>query len=398
VEALRRDLEARPFLSGDERNALGRVLQGLGLIATLAGGLARGAPRAALAAYTGALQGWREGDRERAERAWRLFQANLLVARNRLEQAQLAWQAAREEAGLNIREAEARVTAKWAQMGLLKELAALQGRSVSDQVALISLLNNAATQVVDDAVKLTAAKEQQQANALMRLALALPMWRFREEELDLKKREMELKRLELQTRRLEKYRDQFHARMGHPQTSKLLDQIRQARTATHLAIPMVADAVEIARRYGVLTTRPGILGMAEAKLNEILASVRQLFGDAEAKRLATAMWILRGIAAGLDVSVVRLPGAVLRIKEVESKILRNLEHAPYEYWVKLIEILTERFVTEERQARTMLMGYLGQGITELEEQAKQLIDAMATPDQRLVDEWLGQLRQEAQRR
>jgi hypothetical protein len=398
VERLKRDLEARPFLSGDERNALGRVLQGLGLIATLAGGLARGAPRAALAAYTGALQGWREGDRERAERAWRLFQANLLVARNRLDQARVAWETAREEAGLNVREAEARVTSKWAQMGLLKELTALQGRSVSDQLAVLTMLQNMVNETLRDAVQLTVAKELQQTNALMRLALALPPWRFREQELELKKRELQLKELEHARRPLEEARKHFYDRLGHQHTGKLVDQIRQARTATHLAIPLVADSVQTAARYGVLTTRPGILGIAEAKLNELLASVRQMFGDKEAERLATAMWVLRGIAAGLDVSVVRLPGAVLRIKEVEAKILRNLEHAPYEYWVKLIEILTERFVTEERQARTMLLGYLGQGITELEEQAKQLIDAMATPDQKLVDEWLGQLRQEAQRR
>jgi hypothetical protein len=262
---------------------------------------------------------------------------------------------------------------------------------------LISLLNNAATQVVDDAVKLTAAKEQQQANALMRLALALPMWRFREEELDLKKREMELKRLELQTRRLEKYRDQFYARMGHPQTSKLLEQIRQARTATHLAIPLLAESVEIARRYGVLTTRPGILGMAEAKFNELLASVSQLFGDEEAKRLARAMWVLRGMAAGLDLAVVRVPGAVLRIKDVESKILKNLEHAPEDYWVKLIEILTERFTTEEKQARTMLVGYLGQGIEELEQQAKALIDAQS-PNYTLYMDWLAEMERAARGR
>jgi hypothetical protein len=309
----------------------------------------------------------------------------------------LAWDTAREEAGLNVREAEARVTAKWAQMGLLKELTALQGRSVSDQVALLNVLNNIATQAIDDAVKLTAIKEQQQANALMRLALALPTWRFREQELELKKRELEFKQLELETRRKEKHRDQFYSRLGHPQTHKLLDEIRNARTATHLAIPLLADSVETALRYGVLTTRPGILGMAEAKFNETVAAVRQIFGDKEAMRLAMAMWVLRGIAAGLDLAVVRVPGAVLRIKEVEAKILRNLEHAPYDYWLELIKILTERFTTEERHARAMLMGYLGQGIEELEREVKALIDGIS-PNYKLYNDWLTELQKEGQKR
>ena len=65
---------ARPFLEGlpgeSTTTSLQRMLTGLSLIAQMGVGIGTGYSRGALAAYTGALEGWQQGDRQRAENEW----------------------------------------------------------------------------------------------------------------------------------------------------------------------------------------------------------------------------------------------------------------------------------------------------------------------------------------
>jgi hypothetical protein len=75
------DLSPRPFLEGPRKGGtvqqLNAVLQGLGMLATMAGGLSRGYAQGALTYYSSALTGWAEGDAIRADRDYRGYLLNL---------------------------------------------------------------------------------------------------------------------------------------------------------------------------------------------------------------------------------------------------------------------------------------------------------------------------------
>ena len=64
----------RPFAEGlpgeSPAQTLNRTLMSLGLIAQMGVGVAKGNPQGALAAYSGALRGWQEGDTRRGQEQW----------------------------------------------------------------------------------------------------------------------------------------------------------------------------------------------------------------------------------------------------------------------------------------------------------------------------------------
>lgn len=70
-------IAARPFMEGmpgePPVQVLNRTLMGLGLMAQMAVGISRNNAQGALAAYTGALRGWQQGDRERGENEWKTY-------------------------------------------------------------------------------------------------------------------------------------------------------------------------------------------------------------------------------------------------------------------------------------------------------------------------------------
>lgn len=84
----------RPFLQGTpgERpeQALNRVMFGLGTMAMQAAGIFNGFPNGALQAFTGAMQGWAAGDRQRGDAEFQNW-------KNRVEAAQVEWRNARQE-------------------------------------------------------------------------------------------------------------------------------------------------------------------------------------------------------------------------------------------------------------------------------------------------------------
>lgn len=74
-------ITSRPFLAGgpgdDAITSLNKAMAGLGLIAQMGVGIKGGNPSGALAAYTGALEGWKAGDLRRASNEWTTYLGEL---------------------------------------------------------------------------------------------------------------------------------------------------------------------------------------------------------------------------------------------------------------------------------------------------------------------------------
>lgn len=74
-------ITARPFLAGmpgeDPIQSLNKAMAGFGLMAQMAVGIKGGFPQGALAAYTGALQGWQAGDLQRGANQWQTYLGEL---------------------------------------------------------------------------------------------------------------------------------------------------------------------------------------------------------------------------------------------------------------------------------------------------------------------------------
>ena len=74
-------ITARPFLASvpgeDAVTSLNKAMAGFGLMAQMAVGIRGGFPQGALAAYTGALEGWQAGDQRRAANQWQTYMGEL---------------------------------------------------------------------------------------------------------------------------------------------------------------------------------------------------------------------------------------------------------------------------------------------------------------------------------
>lgn len=95
------NIKLRPFgevSPGDSTmQALQKNLMTLGLIAQMGMGVAKGHPQGALAAYTGALQGWAQGDRARAETEWQEYLAQVQKAQREWQHRVTAFEAIRRK-------------------------------------------------------------------------------------------------------------------------------------------------------------------------------------------------------------------------------------------------------------------------------------------------------------
>lgn len=77
-------------------NTISKLIQSITLMATGSTGLARGDATAALASMKGALQGWQEGDKQRADRAFSDWKANVDRLLENADQEQRTWRNAFE--------------------------------------------------------------------------------------------------------------------------------------------------------------------------------------------------------------------------------------------------------------------------------------------------------------
>lgn len=89
------NLEPRQYLSGEGKNALRQAVHGIGTLVTAFYGMS--SPLAALNSLTGAMDGWHQGDMERAQRDFQKYQMELEKVRRQNEKAMQEWQIARVE-------------------------------------------------------------------------------------------------------------------------------------------------------------------------------------------------------------------------------------------------------------------------------------------------------------
>src|SRR5437879_10281692 len=91
-----------PFLAPVEgerpENTIAKLIQGVGLLATGVAG--RKDARASLAALTGALKGWQEGDKERADRHFADWQAQSETMLKNWQTKRTRWKDLQEDLGL----------------------------------------------------------------------------------------------------------------------------------------------------------------------------------------------------------------------------------------------------------------------------------------------------------
>jgi len=111
------DISSRPMLSADTKQALPALVQGLGLIAQMIVGM-RGAPAVALKGVTGAMDGWREGDRDRAQREWRSYLEAVDQIKYENELALRKHDAAMKAAGTNTARAQALFVASMTELDM----------------------------------------------------------------------------------------------------------------------------------------------------------------------------------------------------------------------------------------------------------------------------------------
>lgn len=115
------DLSPRPFLEGPRKGGtvqqLNSVLQGLGMLATMAGGLSRGYAQGALAYYSGALTGWAEGDAVRADRDYRAYLLNLDKAKRDYQHRWDTYQAIVQQYGARGQQLQTQLLIAGAEFG-----------------------------------------------------------------------------------------------------------------------------------------------------------------------------------------------------------------------------------------------------------------------------------------
>jgi len=139
------DTSARPFLSGEGKNALQQVVAGLGLLVTAAAG--GKAPQAALGALTGAMTGWAEGDAARVTRDWQQYEG-LVAKMNRENQAaQRKWERALLMRGGNIQDAELLFKTALASAGEFDYVAQIHEKGLAQVIQQLTMTENILTKL-----------------------------------------------------------------------------------------------------------------------------------------------------------------------------------------------------------------------------------------------------------
>lgn len=134
------DQRPKPFLEMRSRKEdLQGVIAGLGLIGQMVA--ARGAPAAGLAAFTGAMKGWAEGDRERAERDWRSYLKAVDTIRHQNGDALKMWEAGMRLHHGNVAAQTAYLAAATAEAGMLDRSALVAQQGAASLAHSIDTVN-----------------------------------------------------------------------------------------------------------------------------------------------------------------------------------------------------------------------------------------------------------------
>jgi len=181
---------AQPFLNLGENaglvQSLNSTLYGLGLLAQMGMGMAKGYPSGALAAYTGALDGWAKGDAVRAEHMWKEYLAGVAKMSREYQRQRDEYQDILDRFGLSRDMLGTQLSLAAAKNGLAKERVLLAAQKPDEFMRVhqlfdgqISALRKQAADISGEIAKAYIAKQQHDTvNA------------FRQQMLDLKKKEM----------------------------------------------------------------------------------------------------------------------------------------------------------------------------------------------------------------
>lgn len=149
--------QARPFMDVPEKQSLGAVVQTLGLMAQMA--MAGKAPVAALGALTGAMEGWHQGDRERADREWRQYLGEVDKINRTNRDHMATFDAAMRTHTTNLQAAQAEVIASLYGNGHYEQAAKVARDGVVQAYNNAADLQNHIDKVWNDTIKLIEAHE-----------------------------------------------------------------------------------------------------------------------------------------------------------------------------------------------------------------------------------------------
>lgn len=134
------DQKPKPFLEMRSRKEdIQGVIAGLGLIGQMVA--ARGAPAAGLAAFTGAMKGWAEGDKERADRDWRSYLKAVDTIRHQNTDALRMWEAGMKTHHGNVAAQTAYLAAATAEAGMLDRAALVAQQGAASLAHSIDTVN-----------------------------------------------------------------------------------------------------------------------------------------------------------------------------------------------------------------------------------------------------------------
>lgn len=149
----------RPFGEGlpgqPPVQTLNNVLMSLGLMAQMGYGIMKNYPQGALAAYTGALRGWQQGDAERAIFQWQQYQQEVAAAQREWAKTKQAFDMTMQKYGANLELLRNQMGILAAEHGLGSKMVDLAFRNPEAAAAHINVLGNALRDTIKGTIDLT---------------------------------------------------------------------------------------------------------------------------------------------------------------------------------------------------------------------------------------------------
>lgn len=182
----------RPFLNlGDNPSlvqSLNTTLYSLGLLAQMGMGMAKGYPAGALAAYSGALEGWAKGDAVRAENMWKEYLASVGKMTREYQRQRQEYQDIMDRFGLSKDMVATQLSLAAAKNGLTRERIQLAAQKPEEFMKvhqlwdpMINNLGQQSVQITGDIAKAMISKQVHEETAA-----------YRERLLQLKEKEMSM--------------------------------------------------------------------------------------------------------------------------------------------------------------------------------------------------------------
>lgn len=184
--------QLRPFGDLGQNPSTVQLLNGtlmqLGLLAQMGMGMAKGYPAGALAAYSGALEGWAKGDAVRAENMWKEYVAGVAKMDREYRRQRQEYQDILEKYGISHDLLKTEAQLFGIRQGWQDKMIALAGRKPEEALKMFQMLEQPLTQVRQGVYQLKAAMIKAQLEAEQHRIVNDQ----RQQLLDLKKKEAAL--------------------------------------------------------------------------------------------------------------------------------------------------------------------------------------------------------------